>query len=212
MSRLHCPPAERVTHPPHSHLCHHARQEPGGAELWLRNAAVSPRHDWCHCKSCPSRVWGGAQRRACAPAVVEFPGSALLCSALLCSALLCLYPKLTHFPNDTQVSILLALYAPITQAGWNPARDFGPRIVAALGGCECFEMGRDRSRRRSTQPDCNTRTRTQGGPWPFPVPREGFGFTSSALFWADRSAPFSQSTSCGATPWRRLLSAGPRSS
>lgn len=32
------------------------------------------------------------------------------------------------------VAMLLALYAPITQAGWNPARDFGPRIVAALGG------------------------------------------------------------------------------
>lgn len=32
------------------------------------------------------------------------------------------------------VSILLALYAPITQAGWNPARDFGPRIVAAMSG------------------------------------------------------------------------------
>ena len=37
----------------------------------------------------PSRARGGAQRRACAPAAVEFPGSALLgCSALLCSALL----------------------------------------------------------------------------------------------------------------------------
>ncbi|CAE7218955.1 glpF [Symbiodinium sp. CCMP2456] len=32
------------------------------------------------------------------------------------------------------VAVLLPLYAPITQAGWNPARDFGPRIVAALGG------------------------------------------------------------------------------
>ncbi|CAE7378612.1 glpF [Symbiodinium microadriaticum] len=28
------------------------------------------------------------------------------------------------------VAVLLPLYAPITQAGWNPARDFGPRIVA----------------------------------------------------------------------------------
>jgi MIP family channel proteins len=32
------------------------------------------------------------------------------------------------------VAVLLALYAPITQAGWNPARDLGPRLVAALGG------------------------------------------------------------------------------
>lgn len=32
------------------------------------------------------------------------------------------------------VTVLLALYAPITQAGWNPARDFGPRIVAACAG------------------------------------------------------------------------------
>merc|ERR1712139_507646 len=32
------------------------------------------------------------------------------------------------------VSVLLALYAPITQAGWNPARDFGPRLVAAMAG------------------------------------------------------------------------------
>ena len=32
------------------------------------------------------------------------------------------------------VGALLALYAPITQAGWNPARDFGPRLVAACSG------------------------------------------------------------------------------
>ena len=32
------------------------------------------------------------------------------------------------------VGVNLSLYAPITQAGWNPARDFGPRIVAALAG------------------------------------------------------------------------------
>lgn len=32
------------------------------------------------------------------------------------------------------VAVLISLFAPITQAGWNPARDFGPRIVAALAG------------------------------------------------------------------------------
>lgn len=32
------------------------------------------------------------------------------------------------------VAVLIAIYAPITQAGWNPARDFGPRVVAALAG------------------------------------------------------------------------------
>jgi len=32
------------------------------------------------------------------------------------------------------VAVLLGLYAPITQAGWNPARDFGPRIAAAMCG------------------------------------------------------------------------------
>lgn len=38
------------------------------------------------------------------------------------------------FMIGATVSVLLALYAPITQAGWNPARDFGPRLVAFFGG------------------------------------------------------------------------------
>jgi len=32
------------------------------------------------------------------------------------------------------VAVNLALYAPITQAGWNPARDFGPRVIACAAG------------------------------------------------------------------------------
>lgn len=32
------------------------------------------------------------------------------------------------------VAVLISLYAPLTQAGWNPARDFGPRLVAAMAG------------------------------------------------------------------------------
>ena len=32
------------------------------------------------------------------------------------------------------ITVLIAIFAPLTQAGWNPARDFGPRIVAYFAG------------------------------------------------------------------------------
>ena len=32
------------------------------------------------------------------------------------------------------VAALISLFAPLTQAGWNPARDFGPRLIAYFAG------------------------------------------------------------------------------
>jgi MIP family channel proteins len=32
------------------------------------------------------------------------------------------------------VAVLIRVFSPLTQAGWNPARDFGPRLVAFIAG------------------------------------------------------------------------------
>ena len=42
--------------------------------------------------------------------------------------------RLTPLLIGFTVAALISLFAPLTQAGWNPARDFGPRLVAFFAG------------------------------------------------------------------------------
>jgi len=43
-------------------------------------------------------------------------------------------PTLVPFFVGFTVAVLISLFSPLTQAGWNPARDFGPRIAALVAG------------------------------------------------------------------------------
>ncbi len=71
-------------------------------------------------------------------ALVEGFGTAILVGVIfaLTSPHNAIVPKanLAPFFIGFTVAVLISLFAPLTQAGWNPARDFGPRLVAyALG-------------------------------------------------------------------------------
>jgi glycerol uptake facilitator protein len=48
--------------------------------------------------------------------------------------------RFTPFFIGFTVAILISLFAPLTQAGWNPARDLGPRLVAFMAGWDAIAI------------------------------------------------------------------------
>lgn len=80
-------------------------------------------------------------------------GTACFAEALGTAILAFVIFALTNPKNDTvknkvfippligaTVGALIAVIAPLTQAGFNPARDFGPRIVAWLAGWKAVAL------------------------------------------------------------------------
>jgi glycerol uptake facilitator protein len=80
-----------------------------------------------------------------APATVSLPGAFLveaLGTAVLVLVILCVTDNrnpsrpgvLTAATVGLTITMLISLFAPLTMAGFNPARDFGPRLFSALAG------------------------------------------------------------------------------
>ncbi len=68
---------------------------------------------------------------------VEALGAALLVLVILCTT----HPRnasrpggLTAVTIGLTITLLISLFGPLTMAGFNPARDFGPRLFSALAG------------------------------------------------------------------------------